>query len=154
MSRRHKYGAIPTTVDGIRFASKAEAARYAELRMLEKAGAVTALTLQPSFDLRAAQNTGGRLVLVGRYVADFSYCDNRTGLYVVEDVKGVRTALYSWKKRHFEAQYGLSITEIGRPARRRGAGRRKRSQVAETSKPSTRRSKNPSGSGDSETTRP
>lgn len=36
----HKYHAKPTTVDGIRFASKAEARRYSELRLLEKAGEI------------------------------------------------------------------------------------------------------------------
>src|SRR5687767_14651384 len=35
---RHKFGARATTVDGIRFASQAEAQRYAELRLLERAG--------------------------------------------------------------------------------------------------------------------
>ncbi len=33
-----KYGAIPTTVDGYRFASRAEARRYAELRLMALAG--------------------------------------------------------------------------------------------------------------------
>src|SRR3990167_2292221 len=36
--RTHKYGAVPTVVDGIRFASKKEARRYSVLRLLEKAG--------------------------------------------------------------------------------------------------------------------
>jgi len=31
----HKYGAIPTEVDGIRFASKKEEKRYGELKLLE-----------------------------------------------------------------------------------------------------------------------
>ncbi len=44
-------------------------------------------------------------------VADFSYTDTRTGLVVVEDVKGFKTPLYRWKKRHVEAQYGFRILE-------------------------------------------
>jgi len=35
--RRHKYGAIATTVDGIRFASKKEAQRYGFLKSLARA---------------------------------------------------------------------------------------------------------------------
>ena len=35
-----KYHAVPTTIDNIRFASKAEARRYRELRLLEKAGEI------------------------------------------------------------------------------------------------------------------
>jgi hypothetical protein len=51
--------------------------------------------------------------MVGHYVADFRYRSGPQGLLVVEDVKGVRTALYRWKKKHVEAQYGIQITEIG-----------------------------------------
>jgi hypothetical protein len=35
---------------------------------------------------------------------------------VVEDVKGFKTELYRWKKKHVEAQYGIEIVEIGRKA--------------------------------------
>lgn len=119
-NRPHKYRAVPTMLDGIRFASKAEAARYAELRLLEKAGEIKELTLQPRYELLAWPSHGERTrTVVGHYVADFRYRQGPRGILVIEDVKGMRTALYRWKKRHFEAQYGLSITEIGRPARRR-----------------------------------
>lgn len=139
MSRSHKYGAIPTTVNGIRFASKAEAARYAELRLLEKVGEIRELEIQPRYELRAAWNLHGyrdiKASIVGHYVADFRYRKGPRGLLVIEDVKGMRTPMYRWKKRHFEAQYGLTITEIGRPARRRGVGRRKPLQVGQPGKP-------------------
>jgi hypothetical protein len=32
---------------------------------------------------------------------------------VVEDVKGMRTPMYSWKKKHVEAEHGVTIVEIG-----------------------------------------
>ena len=117
-----KYHAEAVTVDGIRFASKAEARRYAELKLLEKAGAIRELTLQHRFPLFApGRGNGGPYARehVGDYVADFRYRSGPNGLLVVEDVKGVRTALYRWKKKHFEAQYGLPITEIGRRPRKR-----------------------------------
>ena len=40
-----KFHAIPTTVDGVRFASKAEGARYAELRLMAAAGAIGAVVV-------------------------------------------------------------------------------------------------------------
>lgn len=119
----HKYHAKPTTVDGIRFASKAEARRYQELRMLEKAGKIEGLELQPKFQLRVLLTTGtfqgagralaGEYPTIGKYIADFRYfnLESPTG-WVVEDVKGMRTPLYRWKKKHVEAQYGIQITEV------------------------------------------
>lgn len=116
--RRSKYGAVPTAVDGIRFASKAEAARYQELRLLERAGHIQELELQPRFPLYVAARRGGELHKVCDYVADFRYRAGSIGALTVEDVKGVRTAVYQLKKRMFQAQYGLPITEI-RSLRRR-----------------------------------
>lgn len=124
MRTRHKYGAQPTTVDNIRFASKAEARRYSELKLLEKAGEIRELELQPRFPLLVpARGNGGAYerAHVGDYVADFRYREGPKGLLKIEDVKGFRTELYRWKKKHVEAQYGVTITEIGRatPSRKR-----------------------------------
>ena len=49
--KRNKYGAIRTKVDGINFASKGESRRYKELVLLQEAGHITDLTLQPRFPL-------------------------------------------------------------------------------------------------------
>jgi hypothetical protein len=107
--KRSKYRAVPTVIDGIRFASKKEARRYSELKMLERAGSVTGLMLQVRYALTIldAKRDYRRL---GDYVADFVY--NLNGQHIVEDTKGFRTPLYRWKKKHFEAQYGLQIQEI------------------------------------------
>lgn len=122
MRTGHKYGATPTVVDNIRFASKKEATRYSELKLLEKAGEIWDLELQPRFPLCAPLTTGtlaGALravkeatVLIGEYRADFKYHDRHTAAYVVEDVKGFKTPLYRWKRKHVEAQYGVKIHEI------------------------------------------
>ena len=106
---RSKYRAVRTVVDGITFASKAEAARYGELKLLEKAGKIIGLQLQPSFVLLA----GDGKTKVGRYVADFGYIDVKRGA-VWEDVKGVRTPVYRLKKKMVEAQVGIKITEVSR----------------------------------------
>jgi len=109
-AKRSKYRAVKETVDGITFASKAEARRYAELKLLEKAGEIFDLRVQPEYDLCAWQN--GNAPVVGKYRADFSYLDVRTKCGVVEDVKGFRTPLYRWKKKHVEAQYGITVREV------------------------------------------
>lgn len=116
--RTSKYGAEPTVVDGIRFDSKKEAARYAELKLLEKAGEIFGLRLQPEFPLHA--HAPGAARRIGVYVADFEYVtEHETGgpagtetRLVVEDVKGFKTPLYRWKKKHVEAQYGIEIREV------------------------------------------
>jgi len=106
--RPNKYRALATTVDGLRFASKAEARRYVVLTVRVKAGLIRCLELQPAFEL----SVGG--IVIGRYVADFAYVDLREPVprRVYEDVKGVRTPLYKWKRKHVQAQYGIEVKEI------------------------------------------
>ncbi len=92
-------------IDGVYFPSKKEAKRYGALKLMVQAGEIESLTLHPRFALCV---NGVRL---GYYVADSRYIDRRTGQVVVEDVKGWRTEMYLWKKKHFEAQYGIAILE-------------------------------------------
>lgn len=122
--RPHKYGAKPKTVDGIRFASQKEARRYQELRLLEKAGEIVQLRCQVPMLLSVGRAFVGGQAALGKYVADFVYgvpCGTYRGemgetltkhTQVVEDVKGFKTPLYRWKKKHVEAQYGITIHEI------------------------------------------
>jgi hypothetical protein len=110
----HKFNAVRTEVDGVKFASKAEAKRYGELKMLEKAGKIGHLSLQPRYMLLVWDCEKKQDVQVGHYVADFSYWDMREGKTVVEDVKGVKTPIYRLKKKMVEHRYGITITEITR----------------------------------------
>lgn len=104
--RYNKYGAIRTNVDGIFFDSKAEAKRYQQLLMLVRAGHIEGLETQPKFPLVVH---GMKL---GEYRGDFRYLDKATGEYVIEDVKGVRTPLYKFKRKLVAALYGLAIREV------------------------------------------
>lgn len=115
--KRNKYGATKTTIDGVTFASKKEANRYCELRLLQRAGEISNLELQPAFKLAI----DGRPVLIrsrgypngrqAKYVADFAYWDGEKR--VVEDAKGFRTDAYKLKKAIVEAMHpGLRIVEI------------------------------------------
>lgn len=118
LKKPSKYRAQPTVVDGIRFASQKEARRYGELKLLEKAGEIHGLVLQPAFGLHATATDTRRTFQVGWYKADFEYCECRRGAkcertrVVVEDVKGFKTPLYRWKKKHVEAQYRVTIREV------------------------------------------
>jgi hypothetical protein len=76
-----KYGAKKTEVDGFVFESKAEAHRYSELILAERAGEIFNLALQPVFPLIV----NGKKV--GKYIADFQYTD-RTGLVSWRTLRG------------------------------------------------------------------
>lgn len=100
-----KYRNRKTEVDGFVFDSKREANRYLQLKLLEKAGEIRDLVLQPCFDLIVQ---GGKVV--GKYYADFQY---RAGdKVVIEDAKGVRTAVYRLKKKIVESVHNIKIIEV------------------------------------------
>ena len=109
--RRTKYRNVPTRIDGIRFASKAEARRYQHLKLVQAAGRIHNLRLQPRYPIMV------KGALVCTYVADFSYSEIPSGRYVVEDVKGVRTAIYRLKAKLMQAANGITITEVGKAKR-------------------------------------
>jgi hypothetical protein len=98
-----KYRAKPVTIDGLRFPSKKEGARYLVLRAMEKAGEIHCLELQPRYPLIV---NGEK---VGTYVADFRYFEGDT--LRVEDVKGILTPVYRLKKKLVKALYQIDILE-------------------------------------------
>ena len=113
-SKRSKYGVrtdaagkAARTVDGILFASLKEARRYGVLKLLAKAGKITNFALQPPFKLFVATADGGIIKSIGHWIADFQYVED--GKVVIEDAKGHRTALFNWKLKHFETQYGVRV---------------------------------------------
>ena len=101
--KKHKYNAKRIEIDGIKFDSKKEAKRYKELRMLEKAGKIKDLTLQPVFLLQEGFYYQGKAIRQITYRADFEYIEN--GKRVVEDVKGFKTDVYKLKKKLFLKKY-------------------------------------------------
>jgi len=112
---KSKYGAKPMVVDGIRFDSTKEARRYSELRLLEKAGQIRDLELQPRFpiDVRELRDIA-KWINCGYYTADFRYVETATGQVVIEDVKSgpTKTAAYRLRKRLVEAIHGVTISEV------------------------------------------
>ncbi len=118
---KSKYRNVRTEVDGIMFDSKREAARYSELRLMEKAGQIVNLVCQLKYPLTM------RGFHICDYVADFVYWvpDPRgaesvyiPGVYegharkVVEDVKGFRTDVYRLKKKLMKACCDIDIQEV------------------------------------------
>jgi hypothetical protein len=104
--------------DGIRFDSKREYLRYADLKLLERAGEISELRVHPAYDIII----GGVPIMVSsnqhnkwdrqlQYIADFEYYEN--GQRVIEDVKmqsGHRTGIYKLKRALMRAM-GYEITE-------------------------------------------
>lgn len=100
----NKYFNEPTTVDTLRFDSKAEADRWGQLVAAQQAGAITDLRRQVSYPIDV---NGLRIC---RYVADHVY--QEFGQTVVEDVKGKETPAYVLKRKLMLAVYGIAIREI------------------------------------------
>ena len=107
-AKRSKFGNERTTYDGIRFASKREAARYLGLKAAEATGKIRDLELQPEFRLEV----NGKLVC--KYRADFSYWVPSLHGWsrVIEDVKGFRTKEYRLKKALMLAVLGIDVREV------------------------------------------
>ena len=105
---KSKYHNRKTFVEGIQFDSQKEARRYQELRVLQGAGEIQHLEVQPSFDLTV---NGHKL---GKYFGDFRYQVISTGAIVTEDVKSeaTRTAVYRLKKKLVKALYDVEVVEV------------------------------------------
>lgn len=105
--RGNKYGAIRCEVDGIKFDSRLERTRYWILKQRVACGEIEDLLVHPRYPLHA---NGEK---IGTYVADFAYRHVLAGA-VVEDCKSLptKTAVYRLKKRLFEGEYGVKITEV------------------------------------------
>ena len=85
-----KYNNTIIEVDGIKFHSKAEAKRYTELKLLEKAKVIKDLKLQPKYTLQDKFIKNGKNYRKIEYIGDFEYIEN--GIKIIEDVKSVITA--------------------------------------------------------------
>ena len=108
MIKASKYHNRKTLVDGIQFDSQKEANRYQELILMERAGLIRSIELQPRYDLIV---NGHKL---GFYKGDFRYEVVATSILVGEDVKSpaTKTAVYCLKKKLMKALCGIEIIEV------------------------------------------
>lgn len=117
MAKRRKYENKETlSDDGIKFGSKKEKNRYDDLLLMQRAGEIKDLELQPKFTLVDSVKFKGssRAKPAIRYFADFSYIDCKTGLTFVEDVKSAitkKSPIYRMKKHMMLAIHGIEIKE-------------------------------------------
>ena len=108
-----KYGNRKVTVDGVTFASKREAGRYQELRLLERAKQISDLRLQVTFELIPKQKDPetGEVIHAIKYIADFVYKDEN-GREIVEDAKGYRTSDFVIKQKLMLYMKGIKVHEV------------------------------------------
>ena len=113
------------------YASKHEAKRAWELKMLQRAGKISDLREQVKFVLipavwkeiprlgKRGKPIKPKRVCVQRelaYWADFTYTDNATGEKVVEDAKGYKGGatyrIFVNKKKQMLEKYGIEVREV------------------------------------------
>lgn len=94
-ARRSKYNAKPTTYNGVRYHSKAEAVRAERLDFEQRAGLIRGWIGQPTFRLGVAENV---------YKSDFLVF-SLDGRVHAEDVKGAEAPKFRRDKRLW-ARYG------------------------------------------------
>ena len=103
----------PTEIDGLKFDSKAEAKRWLELCLLQKAGQISKLERQVRYVLipPVVRPSGGRERECA-YIADFVYFDERGQFTVCEDVKGAVTPEFRLKRKLMLWVHGIEIREV------------------------------------------
>jgi len=80
-----------------------ERRRYHELKLLQRAGKISNLKLQPEFELQESFKHNGKTIRAIKYVADFMY--KQGDRVIVEDTKGFKTDVYKLKLKLFYKKY-------------------------------------------------
>ena len=83
------------------FDSKKEAAYFNELKIKEKVGLITGIQCQVRFKLSVCV-----------YIADFVYLNLESGCWETVDCKGMKTQVYSIKKKMMENELKIKIKEV------------------------------------------
>ena len=109
--KKSKYHSEKTEIDGIVFDSRKEAQRYALLRIMERAGEISDLILQPKFELIPKFERNGKKYRASYYIADFQY--KMDGKIIIEDTKGFKTEVYKLKIKFLLWKYpNLNFQEV------------------------------------------
>jgi hypothetical protein len=101
-----KYRNTRVEFGGHKFSSKLEAKRYSELMLLERAGEIRNLRLQPRYNLLV----NGQKICA--YVGDFEYKTAPYDQLVTEDTKGFLTPEFKLKAKLFKAVMGRDIVLV------------------------------------------
>ena len=112
--RKSKYTVAPAaarTMDGILFASKAEMAEYADLRIRVRLGEISDLECQPKMPVMI----NGMLFAV--YTPDFKFWEIEDRAWRYVEVKSGRSGKerdYKLRRKAAELYHGVKITEVTR----------------------------------------
>ena len=109
MYKQNKYRNKITELDGIKFHSRKEAARYSQLKLYEKGKLIRDLRLQVPYQLIPPMRINDKHHRAIIYYADFVYFDTVNNKEVVEDVKGVMTDIFKIKYRLMKQIYDIEI---------------------------------------------
>lgn len=114
-AKPNKYAAQKVEQDGVKFDSKKEARRWAELEARAAAGEIRDLRRQVAFVLAPAVRLDGekRMKPALRYFADAVYVEH--GVTVIEDTKSAptrKTPIFRAKKHLMATVLGLQIKEV------------------------------------------
>lgn len=103
----NKYGNKKTIIDDIKFDSKREADYYVKLR-----DSGVDFDRQVPFVLQKKfVNGNGEKIREVKYIADFVVYGENKKIERVIDVKGMRTDVYTLKKKWFECKYAPLVIE-------------------------------------------
>lgn len=113
---KNKFNAVKKTIDGIKFDSTRESKRYEELKLLERAGKIKDLEVQPVYELvkSVKYKNAKRAKPAMKYTADFRYWDVEKNELVVEDIKSKATAKetdYIMRRHMMLAFHGIEVLE-------------------------------------------
>ena len=98
--KRSKYGNIKTRG----FDSRKEERRFRDLNLLQKAGEISNLQTQVTFEV-VPKTEKFRAV---KYIADFTYFDKDCN-FVVEDSKGMKTQIFIVKQKLMFHVHGIEV---------------------------------------------
>lgn len=107
IQKQPKYRNIKKEVDGIVFDSKKEAGRYLQLKAMQNAGLISDLKYKKS---ECTYPISIKDKLICKYIPDFIYV--RDSELIIEDAKGIKTAVYRLKKKLMKAIHGIEIKEV------------------------------------------
>lgn len=108
--KKNKFGARKTVVDGITFASRAEAKFYSQLKLREQAREVGLVELQRPFAL-----IGPDGMLITTYRCDFAFYDYVEDRFRVLDVKGgkaTQTDTFRLKRKMMKSFLGIDVEVV------------------------------------------
>ena len=111
--KKPRYRNEPITVDGEKFASKKQYARWCQLKMMEQSGKISNLRREVPFELAPSVTLDGKKKPAVRYFADAVYVED--GVAVIEDTKSPITRcdpVYRIKKHLMKSVLGIEIREV------------------------------------------